>query len=183
MLLGYARAGTRDDLQRQVEALKRAQIPARRIYADPAPSRRERPRRDDVLAKTRPGDVIVAETLAPLGLTIRETLMLVRQLAARGVGVRTLTGPALLDTSDVESVSARQALAMLELVEELDATYARERIGVNRRRADAEGRRLGRRYAEDSAEDAARFARARQLRLDGFRVLTISRRWASRPIP
>jgi AraC-like DNA-binding protein len=66
---------------------------------------------------------------------------------------------------------------MLELIEELDATYTHERTEVNRPWAEAEAayRRLGRRYAKNSAEDAARFARARQLRLDGFRVLTISR--------
>jgi hypothetical protein len=71
----------------------------------------------------------VAETLAPLGLTIRETLGPVRQLAAGGVGVRTLTGPVQLDTSDLESTQTRQSLAILELIEDLEAIYMRERIG------------------------------------------------------
>jgi hypothetical protein len=68
VLLGYARAGTSEDLQRQVLVLQQAGVRVDNIYADLAPSRGERGR----------GDVIVPETLAPLGLTIRETLGLVR---------------------------------------------------------------------------------------------------------
>jgi hypothetical protein len=67
MLLGYARGGTSEDQQRQVDALVRAGVPSRNVYTDLAPNGRERPRRDDLLATVRSGDVIVVETLAPLG--------------------------------------------------------------------------------------------------------------------
>lgn len=157
-----------------MNALLRAGVRSRNLYTDLAPNRRERPQRDDLLAKVRPGDVIVVETPAPLGLAIAETVRLVRALAAQGIGVRTLTGPIQLDVSRPQSADARHALAILELFQQLDVAYLRERREARRRRAQAEGRRLGRPYAEESPQDAARYAQARQMRLQGLSVLAIS---------
>jgi DNA invertase Pin-like site-specific DNA recombinase len=172
VLFGYARAGAQLEVDCQAAALQGAGIPADAIYTDLATFRQARPRRDDLLTVVGEGDVIVVETLTPLGLTIRETLRLVRELAARQSGVRTLTGTVLLDTSDLKSTRTRRALAMFALVEDLDAAYVREREDVRRRRATAEGRRLGRPYADEAA---AKYVQARQMRLDGVPVLTISR--------
>jgi DNA invertase Pin-like site-specific DNA recombinase len=172
VLFGYARAGTQVEVDRQVTALHRAGIPSEAIYTDLATFRQPRPRREGLPAAVGEGDAIVVETLTPLGQTIREALALVRELAARQIGVRTLTGPVLLDTSDLKSTRTCRELAMFALVEDLDAAYVREREDVRRRRATAEGRRMGRPYADEAA---AKYAQARQMRLDGVPVLTISR--------
>jgi DNA invertase Pin-like site-specific DNA recombinase len=63
---------------------------------------------------------------------------------------------------------------VLQLVEELDAAYARERTTARARRMEADGRRPGRRHGEDVPENAARYARARQMRLEGATLHAIT---------
>ena len=67
MLWGYARADTRDDLERQVAAIQAARVPRDQVYADLATRRTDRPRHADLVERVAAGDLVVVETLAPSG--------------------------------------------------------------------------------------------------------------------
>jgi len=93
--LGYARVSTaKQDLDRQIDALSAAGIPAERIYLDKkSGATTDRPGLRVLLDYARSGDVIVVHTLDRLGRTVRDTLNLIHDLAERGVGVRNLADP------------------------------------------------------------------------------------------
>jgi len=93
--LGYARVSTtKQDLDRQVDALQQAGIGPERIYLDKkSGATTDRPGLKAALAYARNGDVIVVHTLDRLGRTVRDTLNLIHELAERGVGVRNLADP------------------------------------------------------------------------------------------
>ncbi len=64
-----------------------AGIPAERIYLDKkSGATTDRPGLRVLLDYARSGDVIVVHTLDRLGRTVRDTLNLIHELAARGVG-------------------------------------------------------------------------------------------------
>ena len=93
MELGYARVSTaKQDLDRQIDALRAVGIVPERIYVDKkSGATTDRPGLTAALAYAREGDVIVVHTLDRLGRTVRDTLNLIHDLAERGVGVRTYT--------------------------------------------------------------------------------------------
>src|ERR1035437_2920402 len=95
MDLGYARVSTtKQDLDRQIVALEAAEIPPERIYVDKkSGATTNRPGLQAVIEYDRDGDVIVVHTLDRLGRTVRDTLNLIHDLAARGVGIRNLAHP------------------------------------------------------------------------------------------
>ena len=88
MDLGDARVSTaKQDLERQVDALTAADIPAERIYLDKkSGASTDRPGLQAVLGYPRAGDVIVVHTLDRLGRTVRDTLNLIQDLAGKGSG-------------------------------------------------------------------------------------------------
>ena len=106
MELGYARVSTaKQDLDRQIDALRQVGIAAERIYVDKkSGATTERPGLTAALAYAREGDVIVVHTLDRLGRTVRDTLNLIHDLAERGVGVRTLAVTVGEEADTVESV-------------------------------------------------------------------------------
>ena len=83
MELGYARVSTaKQDLDRQIDALRQVGIAAERIYVDKkSGATTERPGLTAALAYARQGDVIVVHTLDRLGRTVRDTLNLIHDLA------------------------------------------------------------------------------------------------------
>ncbi len=104
MDLGYARVSTaKQDLDRPLDALAKAGIPAERIYLDKksgAGATANRPGLQAALGYARAVDVIVVHTLDRLGRTVRDTLNLIHELAERGVGVRNLADPIKVDSSN-----------------------------------------------------------------------------------
>ena len=85
MDLGYARVSTvKQDLDRQIEALREVGIAAERIYVDKkSGSTVNRPGLTAALDYAREGDVIVVHTLDRLGRTVRDTLNLIHDLSER----------------------------------------------------------------------------------------------------
>src|SRR5260370_21917257 len=100
--LGYARVSpTKQGLERQLDALTTAGIPAGRIYTDKKTGTTvERPGLAKVLEYARARDTIVVHTLDRLGRNLREVLNLVHDLAGRGIGVRSLADPLPINTTD-----------------------------------------------------------------------------------
>jgi DNA invertase Pin-like site-specific DNA recombinase len=144
MDIGYARVSTaKQDLGRQLDALAAAGIT--KVFADKkSGATRNRPGLQGALEHARADDVIVVHTLDRLGRTVRDTLNLMHELKERGVGVRTLADPLVIDTSDPESPMAQLAVVMLALFAEMERTYAAERAAHARAVATANGRRTGR---------------------------------------
>lgn len=105
--------------------------------------------------------MIVVHTLDRLGRNLREVLNLVRGLAERGIGVRTLADPRLIDTTD--QGMARVAFLLIALFAEMERTFANERAAHARAVAEARGRHVGRPVAHSAASTEY----ARRLRAQG----------------
>lgn len=146
MCIGYARVSTtKQDLDRQIDALRQEGIAAKRIYVDKkSGANTNRPGLHAVLDQAREGDVIVVHTLDRLGRTVRDTQNLIHDLADRGVGVRNLADPIRVDSSNPEDPMSQLAVVMLALFGQMERTYAIERAAHARAVATAKGRRVGR---------------------------------------
>jgi DNA invertase Pin-like site-specific DNA recombinase len=142
--LGYARVSTtKQSLDRQLDALPTADIPAEQIWADKKTNASiEREGLTQLLAYARPGDTIVVHTLDRIGRNLREVLNLVHDLASRGIGVRSLADPLPINTGD--DGMARIAFLLLALFAEMERTFTAERAAHARTVAEASGRQVGR---------------------------------------
>lgn len=171
MDLGYARVSTaKQDLDRQVDALTAAGIPADRIYLDKkSGATTNRPGLKAALSYARDGDVIVVHTLDRLGRTVRDTLNLIYDLGERGVGVRNLADPIRVDSSNPSDPMAQLAVVLLALFGQMERTYTMERAAHARAVATAKGRRVGR----PSVVDPDKLAYAAHLREAGHTLAEI----------
>jgi DNA invertase Pin-like site-specific DNA recombinase len=152
--LGYARVSTvKQDLDRQIDALEQVGIPRDRIYVDKkSGATTDRPGLREVIAFAREGDVIVVHTLDRLGRTVRDTLNMIHELTARGIGVRNLADPIKVDSSNPEDPMAQLAVVLLALFAQMERTYTMERAAHARAVATAKGRRVGRPVLVDAAK-------------------------------
>ncbi|WP_449060697.1 recombinase family protein [Planomonospora algeriensis] len=168
--LGYARVSTtKQSLERQLDALTTAGIPAERIYTDRKTGTSiEREGMTALLAYARAGDTIVVHTLDRLGRNLREVLNLVHDLSERGVGVRSQADPLPVNTTDAGM--GRIAFLLLALFAEMDRTYTAERAAHARAVAEASGRRIGR----PVAHPADKIEYARLLKAQGESLGTIA---------
>jgi len=169
MDLGYARVSTtKQDLDRQVDALVAAGVPAERIYVDKkSGATTDRPGLRAILEYARAGDVIVVHTLDRLGRTVRDTLNLIHDLTGRGIGLRNLADPIRVDTTDPADPVGQLAVGLLALFAQMERTYTIERTAGARAAAAARGRQVGR----PVTVDADRLAYAVHLRdVEGLSV-------------
>lgn len=171
MDLGYARVSTtKQDLDRQIVALESAGISPERIYVDKkSGATTNRPGLQAVIEYARDGDVIVVHTLDRLGRTVRDTLNLIHDLAARGVGIRNLADPIKVDSSSPADPMAQLAVVLLALFAQMERTYSLERAAGARAAATAKGRRIGR----PSVVDPDKLAYATHLRDTGHTIAEI----------
>ncbi len=171
MNLGYARVSTtKQDLDRQVDALVRAGVPAERVFLDKkSGATTERPGLRALLDYARPGDVVVVHTLDRLGRTVRDTLNLIHDLTGRGVGLRNLADPIHVDTTDPADPMGQLAVVLLALFAQMERTYTVERAAHARAVATAKGRRVGR----PSVVDPDKLAWAAHLRDTGASIAEI----------
>ncbi len=171
MELGYARVSTaKQDLDRQIHALRQVGITAERIYVDKkSGATTDRPGLTTALAYARQGDVIVVHTLDRLGRTVRDTLNLIHDLAERGVGVRNLADPIKVDSTNPSDPMAQLAVVLLALFGQMERTYTLERAAHARSVATAKGRRIGR----PSVVDPDKLAYAAHLRETGHTIAEI----------
>jgi DNA invertase Pin-like site-specific DNA recombinase len=144
--LGYARVSTtKQDLERQVDALTAAGVAPDRIWLDKkSGATTDRPGLTALLPYARPGDVIVVHTLDRLGRTVRDTLNLIHDLTDRGIGLRNLADPIKVDTADPADPMGQLAVVLLALFAQMERTYTVERATHARAVATANGRRVGR---------------------------------------
>ena len=154
MDIGYARVSTtKQDLERQIEALADAGVARDRIYVDKkSGATTDRPGLREAMAYARDGDLIVVHTLDRLGRTVRDTLNLIHDLGERGVGVRNLADPIKIDSSDPHDPMAQLAVVLLALFAQMERTYTMERAAHARAVATAKGRRVGRPILVESSK-------------------------------
>lgn len=144
-ILGMRVSTTKQDLDRQLDALHQAGIAPERVYLDrKSGATTDRPGLAAARAYARAGDVIVVHTLDRLGRTVRDTLNLIHDLAERGVGVRNLADPIKVDSANPSDPMAQLAVVLLALFGQMERTYALERAAHARAVATAKGRRAGR---------------------------------------
>ena len=172
MELGYARVSTsKQDLDRQIDALTKAGINQANIYVDKkSGTTTDRPGLQTLLGYARAGDVIVVHTLDRLGRTVRDTLNLIHDLHERGVGFRNLADPIRIDSTNPDDPMGQLAVVLLALFGQMERTYAVERAAHARTVATAKGRRTGR----PSVVTNAQLAYATQLRKGGATVAEIT---------
>ncbi|MFD0760247.1 recombinase family protein [Arthrobacter ulcerisalmonis] len=146
MEIGYARVSTaKQDLGRQLDALRAAGIEAAHIHIDKkSGATRVRPGLTAALGYARAGDVLVVHTLDRLGRTVRDTLNLIHELDSRNIGLRTLADPFKIDTSARDDPMNQLALVILALFGQMERTYTAERTAHARSVALSHGRRAGR---------------------------------------
>jgi DNA invertase Pin-like site-specific DNA recombinase len=136
---------TKQDLDRQLDAMNKQGIPPERIFVDKrSGSTTDRPGLRALLDYARAGDVIVIHTLDRLGRTVRDTLNLIHELRERGIGVRNLADPIRIDSTADDDPMAQLAVVLLALFAQMERTYAIERAAHARSVATAKGRRAGR---------------------------------------
>jgi DNA invertase Pin-like site-specific DNA recombinase len=167
--LGYARVSTtKQSLDRQLDALAAAGIPAERIYVGKKTGTSiDRDGLNALLAYARSGDTVVVHTLDRIGRNLREVLNLVHDLAERGIGVRSLAGPLPINTAD--EGMAHIAFLLLALFAEMERTFTAERAAHARAVAEAGGRQIGRPLAHP--QDKIEYARLLKAQGDSLGVI------------
>ncbi|MEU2004689.1 recombinase family protein [Rhodococcus sp. NPDC019627] len=172
MELGYARVSTsKQDLTRQIDALRKAGVDQANIYVDKkSGATTERPGLQALLGYARKGDVIVVHTLDRLGRTVRDTLNLIHDLHRRGIGFRNLADPIRIDSTSPDDPMGQLAVVLLALFGQMERTYAVERAAHARTVATEKGRRTGR----PSVVTDAQLAYATQLRDGGATIAEIT---------
>ena len=94
--LGYARVSTqKESLELQLDALRAAGCA--RVWSDVGTGQHARSSLTEVLDYLRPGDTLIVWRLDRIGRRTGELIQLVTDLAARDIGVRSLTEP--IDTT------------------------------------------------------------------------------------
>jgi DNA invertase Pin-like site-specific DNA recombinase len=160
--LGYARVSTtKQSLERQLDALNAEGIPDERIWTDKKTGASiERDGLNQMVSYARPGDTVVVHTLDRIGRNLREVLNLVHDLAAKGIGVRSLADPLPINTAD--EGMGRIAFLLLALFAEMERTFTAERAAHARAVAEASGRQIGRPVAHPADKiEYARLLRSR----------------------
>ena len=154
MFIGYARVSSTDGRQStalQRDALTVSGVAAERIYEDRASGKRDdRPGLAACLQALRAGDTLVVWKLDRLGRSLPHLVTTVRDLDARGVGLRVLSGEgAALDTS---TPAGRLVFGLFAALAEFECDLIRERTMAGLAAARARGRKGGRRFALTKAQ-------------------------------
>lgn len=168
MIIGYARLSAADHKSdRQIDALKAAGCD--RVFADEgiSGSTKNRPALDKALSELKPGDVLTVWTLDRLGRSLSHLIHLINDLAARGIGFRSLS-----EAIDTTSAQGRLLLHVLGVLAEFERALVTEHTRTGLVAARRRGTKLGRKpkltieqieYAKqliDTGESPSRVARS-----------------------
>ncbi len=168
-LLGYARVSTgHQSLDAQTDALTAAGVDPARVYCDKltgTSTREQRAGLAAVLDYAREGDTIVVVGIDRLGRNAAEVMLTVRDLAERGITLRSLR-----EGIDTSNATGRMIAGVLASLAELELELQRERRAASRAARKARDMPIGR----PKALDADKAALARRMRDSGEPVQTIA---------
>jgi DNA invertase Pin-like site-specific DNA recombinase len=138
-LLGYARVSTSEqDASLQLDALKAAGC--LKVFTDKASgSLDRRPQLDRLLDQLRQGDTIVVWRLDRLGRSLKHLIQLIEDLAANGVGFKSLT-----EGMDTTTSGGKLIFSIFGALAEFERALIRERTMAGLAAARARGRVGGR---------------------------------------
>jgi DNA invertase Pin-like site-specific DNA recombinase len=164
-LLGYARVSTSGQSpEGQLDALRAAGC--ERVWTDVASGlQAHRPALAELVAVAAAEDTVVVCRLDRLGRSLPELLGLVEDLAARGVGLRSLA-----EQIDTTSAAGRLVLHVFGALAEFERALMHERTMAGLAAARARGRVGGR----PKALSSERLAHARALHAGGMAVTEIA---------
>ncbi|MCO1345944.1 recombinase family protein (plasmid) [Burkholderia multivorans] len=153
-VVGYARVSTAEqDATLQRDALQAAG--AVKVFEDVASgAKADRPGLDAALAYLREGDILAVWKLDRLGRSLPHLVQTVAELAARGVGFRSLT-----ENIDTTTPNGRLVFHLFAALADFERDLIRERTRAGLAVAKARGRNGGRR----PVVTADKLARAREL--------------------
>ena len=150
MLVGYARVSTQDqDPALQLDALKAAGC--KKLFTEKASgAQRERPQLQAALDYMREGDTLVIWKLDRLARSLKQLIETVEGLAARGIGLRSLT-----EAIDTTTSGGKLIFHLFGALAEFERGVIRERTRAGLDAARARGRTGGRPPALSPADLAA----------------------------
>lgn len=135
---GYARVSTTEqNTAVQLAAFKRAGI--KHVVQEKRSGVAQRPELQGLLARLRPGDVLVVYKLDRLSRSLRDLLRLLESLEQSGVTFRSLT-----ESIDTSSPAGRMFCHMLGAFAEFERAMIRERCAAGFEAAKARGQKFGR---------------------------------------
>lgn len=139
MLVGYARVSTQDqDPALQLDALKAAGC--EKVFTEKASgAQRERPQLQAALDYMREGDALVIWKLDRLARSLKQLIETVEGLAARGIGLRSLT-----EAIDTTTSGGKLIFHIFGALAEFERGVIRERTRAGLDAARARGRTGGR---------------------------------------
>ncbi|MDO5082531.1 MAG: recombinase family protein [Arachnia propionica] len=170
-VIGYARVSTRE----QNPEAQRAELEAAgavRVFIDHGHSSRttqQRPQWVACLDYLRAGDTLLVRALDRIAGTERIALEVIRDLAARGVRLRSLTEPAL--DVDASTPMGQAIVGIMAVLAQLRVDTIRENTMRGLEHARAQGRIGGR----PTVMTAERLEAAQKLRADGHSLAQIAR--------
>ena len=169
-IVGYARVSTRDQNPAAQEAELRA-AGAGRVFIDHGESSRvsDRPQWIACLDYLRPGDTLVVRALDRVAGSEVMAIELIRDLARRGIRLRSLTEP-FLDV-DTSTPMGEAIVGIMAVLAQLRVSTIRD----NTRRGLEHARSQGRVGGRPSVMTAERTAAAVQMRDNGDSVAKIGR--------
>jgi len=168
MLVGYARVSTQDqDPALQLDALQAAGC--EKLFTEKASgAQRERPQLQAALEYMRDGDTLVIWKLDRLARSLKQLIETVEALAARGIGLRSLT-----EAIDTTTSGGKLIFHIFGALAEFERGVIRERTRAGLDAARARGRKGGRPPALSPGDLAAAKA---LLRDPTIRVEDVARR-------
>lgn len=148
----YARVSTSlQDAQRQVDELlalaDRSGYDVVGVFTETASGKRDgRPERKKIMAlvQRREIDVVLVWELSRWGRSTTDLLATLKELADRGVSLRSLNGSEF----DLSTASGRAMLGVLAVISEFETDLLQERVLSGLARARAKGKVLGRRVGD-----------------------------------
>ena len=156
MLIGYARASAAgENLDLQIEALKRAGVDRDRIFVDEKGSgaKAEHPERKQAEALLGEGDTLVVWSLDRLDLSARRLIKMIEGLSRRGIGFRSLK-----ENIDTTADADKSQFFMCAALIESERALVRERSAAGRAAARDRGQIGGRKFKLDEKERARAIA-------------------------
>ena len=142
MIIGYARVSTDDQSTlNQIPLLKKAGC--ERIYEETASGAKwNRPQLQDCLKHLRPGDTLVVWKLDRLSRSLRDLLQIMDQIDKAGATFKSVT-----EAIDTTGACGRLMLSLLGAFAAFERDMIKERTQLGLKRAKANGKHLGPRFA------------------------------------
>lgn len=153
---GYARVSTADqDLTVQRDALTAAGCSV--IFAEKISGKSaDRPELKTMLAALQPGDVVIVTRIDRLARSLMDLLNILKAVGDAGAGFKSLSE----SWADLTSPVGKMVIGVMGSLAEYERSLILARTDAGRRRARAEGRRIGGPNPTITAEQRARAAAA-----------------------